>query len=68
LQFQCLAVGIWSHLLSQKIKINKEPKGQYLQNTGATEGSDKTFFQKIPIYWVVEKFFTLQILQPVRVI
>jgi hypothetical protein len=47
---------------------NKELKRTIFTNKGATEGSDKTFLKKMPIYWAVENFFTLQILQPVRVI
>jgi hypothetical protein len=63
------APWLWSHLLSRNNKSkNKEQKGQYLQNIGATEGSDKTFFKKMPIYWAAENFFTFQILQPVSVI
>jgi hypothetical protein len=56
-------------LLSRSDKSkNEEQKGKYLQNIGAIEGSDKTFFKKMPIYWAAENFFAFQILQSVRVI
>jgi hypothetical protein len=42
--------------------IKTRKKDQYLQNTGAMEGSGKTYFKKMPIHWATENFFAFQIL------
>ena len=51
-----------------KNKNKQRVKRTIFTNKGATEGLDKTFFKKMPIYWAAENFFTFQTLQPVRVI